>query len=160
MAQGDGDGVGGVIGLGQLVQPEQALCHVHDLTLGGVAVAHHRLLDLGGLVGGDLQPRLADGQQNHPPALGHADAGGDVLTEKEFLNGHGVGPGGPEELAHILVDHLQPGGKIHARRGGDGAAPQQPGLAPRRLDQPEAGDAVARINSQNPHQRPPLAMLM
>ena len=85
VAQGDGDGVGGVIGLGHGGQVEQARGHVLHLVFGGVAVAHQGLLDLHGLVGIDRQPCLPDGQQYHAPALGHADAGGDVLAEKQLL---------------------------------------------------------------------------
>ena len=91
MAQCDGDCIGGVVGLGCGVQVEDAPGHVLDLVLGGVAVANNGLLDLHGLVLVDGHPRLLDGQQDHAPALGHADAGGDVLAEEELFDGHAVG---------------------------------------------------------------------
>ena len=65
MAQCDGDGIGGIVGFRDLFQVQQALGHVLDLVLGGVAVAYHRLLDLHGLVLMDGNPRLLNGEQNH-----------------------------------------------------------------------------------------------
>ena len=91
MAQCDCDGVRRIVGHGHLQEIQNPAGHVLHLMLGGVAVAHHRLLDLHGLLGIDGQPRLPDGQQDHPPALGDADAGGDILTEKQFFDGHGIG---------------------------------------------------------------------
>ena len=38
--------------------------------------------------------------------------------------------------------------------GGDGAAAQQPELAPLGMEQPEAGDAVAGVDAQNFHSPP------
>ena len=160
VAQGDGDGVGGVIGLGHGLQMQQPPGHVLDLMLGGVAIAHHGLLDLHGLILKNRHPGLPDGQKNNAPALGHVDAGGDVMSEKQLLNGHGFRLGGLEQLGHVVVDHFQPPGEIRIGRGGDGAAVEQPVLPPLGVDKAEARDAVTGVDSQNPHYRPPLAMLM
>ena len=123
--------------------------------LGGVAVAHHRLLYLHRLIGKHFQPRLPDGKEYHAPALGNADAGGDILAEKQLFNGHAIGLGHFQKLAHIFIDDFQPGGKIHPCRGGDGAAAHQTAIAPVRFHNAEAGDAVAGVDAQNPHQVPP-----
>ena len=50
MAQGNGHRVGGIVGLGHRGQVENAFGHIHYLMLAGIAVAHHGLLDLHGLV--------------------------------------------------------------------------------------------------------------
>ena len=155
MAEGHGDGVGGVVGLGQGIQVQEPAGHVLDLVLGGVAVANHRLLDLHRLVGIHRQPRLTDGQQNDSTALGHTDARGHVLPEEQFFNRHRLRPGDFQQLPHILIDHFQPCGKIRPRRGGDDPAAQQPVLAPVRFDEAEARQAVARVNAQYPHQPHP-----
>ena len=54
MAQGQGDGVGSIVGFGHLLQTQKTLGHIHHLMLGGVAVAHNGLLHLGGFIGGDI----------------------------------------------------------------------------------------------------------
>ena len=121
--------------------------------LGGIAVANHGLLDLHGLVRIHLQPRLPDGEQNHTPALGHPDAGGDILAEEQLLDGHTVGLADLQKLAHILIDHFQTGRKIRVGRGGDGPAAQEGELSPAAFNQTEARGAVAGIDSQDPHIR-------
>ena len=126
---------------------EQPLGHILHLVLGGVAVAHQGLLDLHGLVGIDLQPSLPDGKQNHTPALGHTDAGGDILAEEQLFDGHHIGLCDPQQLYHIVIDDLQPPGKIRIGRCGDGTAAQQLKLPPVGFNEAEAGDAVARVDT-------------
>ena len=82
MTQGDCHRIGSIVRLGRLREPQNPLGHIHHLMLGGISVANHRLLYLHGLVLGNLQTRLPDSKENHTPALGHTDAGGDILTEK------------------------------------------------------------------------------
>ena len=147
MTQGDGDRIGGIIGFGGTLQTEQPLGHIHDLMLGGVAVAHHCLLDLHGFVGINLQPCLTDGKENDPPTLGDPDAGGDILTEKQLFNCYHIRLRNLQKPAHILIDHFQPGGKIHAGRGSNGTAAQKLKLPPLPFNQPEAGNPVTGIDS-------------
>ena len=128
MAQCDGDGVGGIVGLWHLVKMQQPLGHIHHLMLGSIAIAHQRLLDLHWLIGIDLQARLLDSQQHHTSGLGNSNAGGNVLTEKQFFDGHRIRLADPQQFHHIIVDHFQPPGKICIRRRGDGAAAEQPVL--------------------------------
>ena len=68
----------------------------------------------------------------------------ECLREEEF---NCIGLGGLQQLAHIFINDLQPGGKIHAGRGGDGAAAQKGTVSPVRFDQAEACDSVARVDS-------------
>ena len=151
MAEGDGNGIGGIVGLGHLLQVEQPTGHILHLVLGGIAVANHRLLHLHGLIGINRQTCLADGQQNHTTALGNTNACGHVLTEKQLFNGHGIGLGLLQKLSHIFIDDLQPGGKIHAGRGGDGAAAPKGTIAPLGFHNAEACDPVAGIDPQYAH---------
>ena len=119
--------------------------------LGGIAVANYRLLDLHRLVLGNFQAGLPHSQKDHTPALGNTNAGSHILTEEQLFNGNAIGPCHPKKLGHIVVNNLQPGGKIHTRRGGDSAAVKKFVLISLRFDQPKAGNAVTRVNSQNPH---------
>ena len=126
--------------------------------LGGVAVAYHRLFDLRGFILLHRKTCLPNGKQYHAPALSHADAGSYVLAEKQFFNCHSVRLCQLQQLSHILVNNLQPGRKIHACRRGDGAAAQQTESVTLRIDEAEAGNAVAGVNAQDPHYAPPLKM--
>ena len=93
--------------------------------LGGVAVANHCLLDLHRLIGSNLQTCLPDGKENHATALGDPNAGGYILTEKQFFNSHRIGLCHLQKLPHILVNDLKTGRKIHACGGGDRTAAQE-----------------------------------
>ena len=154
MAQGDGDGISRVIRLGHGGKMQQPFGHVLHLMLGGAAVAHNGLLDLHGLIFKEGDAGLPDGKQNDTPALGHIDAGGDVLAEEQFFNGHHIRLGHPEQFGHIVVNHFQAPGKFRVGRSGDGTAVQEAILAALGINQAEAGDAVAGVNAEDPHYRP------
>ena len=139
---------------------QQTAGHILDLMLGGVAVAHHGLLDLHGFVLVDGDTGLLDGKQNDTAALGDADAGGDVLTEEQLFNGHCFGLGNLQKLGHVVIDHLQPQRKVRTRRGGDGAVLQKAEIAALGIHNAEACDAVTGIDSEDPHYKPPREMLM
>ena len=85
-------------------------------------------------------------------------AGGDVLSEEQLLNGHGIGLGGFQKLLHIVIDDLQPPGKFRVGGRGNGSAAQQPAGASLSLHNPKARDAVARVDAENAHYRPPPAI--
>ena len=147
MAQGQGDSVGGIVGLGHFRKTQKPLGHIHDLVLGCVAVAHNGLFDLGRFVGSDFQSRLTNGQENDPSCLGNTDAGGDVLTEEQLFDGHHIRLGYLEKLPHVLVDDLESCGEIHTGGGGDGTAPQQLKFTSLGIHQAEADDAVTGVNA-------------
>ena len=158
MAQGDGDGICRVIGLGHGLQMQNSLGHVLHLVLGGVTIAHQGLFDLGGIVGSDFQSGLTNGKQDHTAALGYADTGGDILAEKQLFDGHRIGFCYLQQFTHIFVNDFQSGGKIHARGSGDRTALEKTALPLVGLDKAEAGDSVTGVNSQNFHRKPPLAI--
>ena len=47
---------------------------------------------------------LLDGQQDDASGLGHLDAGGHVVAEKQLFNGHRIGLSQGHKLRHIVVD--------------------------------------------------------
>ena len=58
--------------------------------------------------------------QDNAPGVGHGDAGGNVLAEKQLLDGHFIGLKLGDEGLHVLGDLHQPGGQRLTGRGGDG----------------------------------------
>ena len=160
MAQGDGDGIGGIVRFRHGLQMQEPFGHILHLMLRCIAVAHNGLLDLHGLVLKEGDTSLPDGQQDHPPALGHIDAGGNVLAEEQLFDGNHIGLCHPEKLRHIVVDHFQTPGKVRIGRCGNGSAVEQPKLAALGIDETKAGNAVPGVDSQNPNYRPPPAKVM
>ena len=91
MTDSQGQGVGGIIGLGDFLQSQQPPGHLLDLGLYRFAVARHRLLHLHGGILIQGHAVLGQGEENHPPGLRHADAGGLIVGEIELFHGGGLG---------------------------------------------------------------------
>ena len=89
MAQSDGNGICGIVRLWHFLQMQKPFGHILHLMLGSIAIAHHCLLDLHWLVGKYGYACLPDGKEDHTAALSNTDAGGHILTEKQFFNGNG-----------------------------------------------------------------------
>ena len=147
MAQGDGRRVGGVVRPGARGEVQDFAGHLLDLALFRLSVARHGLLDLGGGVLKNGDPRLLRGQQDHPSGLGHADAGGHVLVEEELLHRHGVGPEGGQQLVHVLGYLPEAGREGRPRRRRDGPAPEQALDIPVGLQDAEAHDGKSRVDA-------------
>lgn len=88
---GDGEGVGGVVGLGDGGESEVEFDHGLDLGLVGLTITADGFFDLVGSVFVDGEVVLFGDQETDAAGLGDGDAGGDVLLEKELFNGHYVG---------------------------------------------------------------------
>ena len=104
----------------------------------GQAIAHYRLLDLHGGVFIYRQVHPLGGIQDNAPSVGHGDAGGNVLAEKQLLDGHFVGPEPVDERLHILGDLHQTGSQWLARRRGNGPVLDHLLPAPLGFDDAEA----------------------
>ena len=120
MAQGQGQGVRGVVGPGDGFQVQQAAGHVHHLALFRLAVAHHRHLHLGGGVLVERDPALFRRVQQHAAGVGHGDAGGQVRVEEQLLDGDDIRLQLADQVLHIGADLVQPPGERQPRRGGEG----------------------------------------
>lgn len=104
-------------GRGTGIQLQQAPRHVHDLFFLGQTVAHHRLLYLHGRVLVDGDAHLLRRAEDDAAPVGHGDAGGDVLAEKQFLDGDLIRLELPDQLLQIVPDLHQPGCQRHTRPG-------------------------------------------
>ena len=88
MANGDGQRVGGVRGLGDLGEPQQARDHLLHLRLFRPAVAHHRRLDGQRRVLADFQSGGGGGQHRHPAHLTQLQRGLHVDGVEDVLDGN------------------------------------------------------------------------
>ena len=79
--------------------------------------------------------------------MGHRDARGDVVVEKQLLDGDDVRLQLADEVLHIGADLVEPPAQGKPRRGGDGPIGHHPRLSPVRLHQSEADGGKAGVNA-------------
>ena len=91
MADGDGEGIGGVGGLGNLIEVEQARHHLLDLMFFSAAVAHDRGFDGEGRVLGDFEPGGGGGQHGDSAHLAEFQGGFHVGSVENIFDGDTVG---------------------------------------------------------------------
>lgn len=112
---GYGEGVGGVIGLRDGGEFEVDADHLLHLGLVGHAVAADGILDLVRAVFEDGEAALLGDEEADAAGFGDGDAGGDVLLEKEFLDGHDVGVVLVDDFVKGVVDVLEAVGERSVR---------------------------------------------
>lgn len=149
MRDGDCQRVGGVVGLGDLVQLQEDARHLLHLSLVRGAVSRHGLFDLVGRVLEDLQSRLLEGEQRHAARLSHRDGGRDVALEEQFLHGGSIGFVFFQQGTQAAVETLQPRGDGVRFRGEDHAEGDrvQPPVG-FEAHQSVAGGGEAGVNSE------------
>lgn len=99
VADGQGQGVGGVVLVRGGGQGEQAGDHAGHLSFIGGAVAYHGLFNPARLVFKDRQAGRRSGHQGHPAGLAEDKRGARVLAEKDAFDSHRFGPGFLDHLA-------------------------------------------------------------
>lgn len=102
MAQGNGDAVGRVIWLWDLIQLQEPSDHFLDLLFICAAVSRDRLFHFGWCVLGQGYAALRCGQQRNAARLTDSDRGRYIASKKELFNGHLVGAKFPDESCQIL----------------------------------------------------------
>ncbi len=146
-ADGDGQGVGRVVGLRRLGQIEDLRDHVDDLLLVGLAVARDVLLDLHRRALDEPEAVLGRRQEHDAARLADGDGRRDVAVEEELLDAHDVGLVLLDQRIELVVDLHEAVLHLHLRRGEDGAVRARDQPAAARLDEAEAADGRARVNS-------------
>ena len=142
---GDGEGVGSIVGLGDGGEIKMEFDHSLDLRLVGLAVAADGLFDLVRGVFVDGEVVLFGNQETDAAGLGDRDAGGDVLLEEEFFNCHDVGVVCVNDFVERVINIFQAVGEWCVGRGGDDAVVK--GLTT--ADDTEAADAGAGVNAED-----------
>lgn len=91
MDDSDGEGVGGVIGLGDGFELEVDADHFLDLWFVGHAVSADSIFNLIWAIFEDGEIVLFCNEKTDAARLGDRDTGSDVLLEKELFDSHDVG---------------------------------------------------------------------
>lgn len=121
VADGNRQGVGGIIGRGQFLQMEERLHHELHLSFIGIAITANGLFDLIGVVFKDGQVRLCKGQQGDTAGLPDRKGRFDVLLEIEFFNRAGARLVAFDQLGQAVEQDHKPLGVGKPGRGTDHA---------------------------------------
>lgn len=147
LADGETEGVGGIVGPGNLVEVQQDLDHFLHLFLVGLAIAGDGGLGLGRTELPYDQPRLYRRQREYTPRLGHGNAVGHVLLEEQPLDSHGIRPVQFDKRGRCVVNSPQSLGEVLSRRGRNGAMGDVAQAAPAALYHAVAGGGGAGVKS-------------
>ena len=107
VAQGDGQGIGGVTGLGGGAEPQLEADHFLNLLFAAAAVIGHPLLNLGGGIFVGRYPPLGGSQDGHclGPANGQGRLG--ITGDEGLLDGHDIGLIAGDNLAQGTIQIAQ-----------------------------------------------------
>lgn len=152
MGQGTGEGVGG-IGRGQAGQLEHPLHHVADLVLGRAAVADHRLLDLQRRVFVDAEPATGQRRDRCAARLTQQQGRAGVDVDEDDLADGDLGPVLADQRDDAFMDPAQPFRQGAVAADDDAAGQVLQAAAGVLLDDPEAGTAQPRVDTDDPQAR-------
>jgi hypothetical protein len=147
MADGAGERIGG-IGGGVAGQREQALHHVLDLLLGGVAIADHRLLHLQGGVLGHRQPGEHRGANRRAARLAERQGRLGIRVHEDLLHRHLHRSVRGDHFLQAFEDRLQACGKV-AGAGLDAAARDIDEALAVVFDDAETRELQARVDAED-----------
>jgi hypothetical protein len=122
MADGDGEGIGGVGGFGDLIQVEKARDHLLDLMLFSTTVSDHGRLNGEWGVFGDFESGGGCGQHGYSAHLAEFQGGLHIGGVEDVFDGDSFGAMPGDELLQTDGDSRQARGHGIARRNFDGAA--------------------------------------
>lgn len=107
MTNGDGEGVGGVTGLGEFVQVQKGAHHHLHLLFVSVAIAGDAGLHFAGRIGIDGDAVLLGREEDDTADFGEAQSGAHVQGGENGFDGHGGGLKLFDQLAKQGMDVLQ-----------------------------------------------------
>ena len=150
---GDGDGqrVGGVVGLRDARQAEDHLGHLLHLDLARASVPGDRLLDLQRRVLAGRGRELRGGQVEDALGLADRQRGLDVDVHEEILEHDDVGREALDEPPRLVVDLPQAHVGVVLGGGDDAAVAERPEAVALLLDDAPAGARRARVEAEDDH---------
>lgn len=144
MGDGGGEGVGGVVGLGDVVEVEVEPNHLLHLVFVGGTVAGDSFFDFVGGVFMDGEVVLATDENDDTAGFGDGDAGGDIFAKKQLFDGDDIGLVGFDNFVKGFVHIEESVWQRRVGRSGDDAVVDWVVAI---FDDAEATDASSRINT-------------
>jgi hypothetical protein len=151
VAQGQGDGVGGVDRPERSGDAEQRLHHALHLLLVGAAEAGDGLLDLVGRVLDDLGARRHALDHRETGGLGDRDRGAGVDLEQHPFDGHDLRTMLGDEPVQVVAQQRQAVGNAESGIGAQHTGRHRPGAATGALDHAVAAARQAGIDAEHEH---------
>lgn len=148
---GHGEGVGGIVGLGDDWQAQKGADHFLHLGFLGAAVAGDGLLDLHGGEFGNAEAGLGEREQDDATGLADGDGGGDVGGEVKQLDAGMLGTGFGDDLRKLGMQGDQALGHVLTGGGGDDAGINEAVLTAVVIDNAKAGGGGSGVDADNSH---------
>ena len=149
VANGDSQGVGGIVGLWHFGKVQQSARHFHYLRLLSLAVARDRGFDLKRRVLKNRDFQLLRREQRHASRLSHLYRGLLVGLEKEPLNRERVGTAAAQNRIQLVLDILEPRVEVGMRLGFHRAVADRSVCVGLKADRSPADNRVPRVYSEN-----------
>lgn len=129
VAEGDGEGVGDVGGLGEFREVELAADGFLHLPFGGVAITGDGFFDLRGAVVDDRDTSLGGRKNDDAAGVAHEDGGrGAVVVRVEFFDRQDLGFERGDDVGDASVDFFHTVGEFSVRFAADDAGFDEAGL--------------------------------
>jgi adenylate cyclase len=151
MADGDREGIGGMVGSWRLGETQKRPYHPRDLILSGAAGTADGALDLLGRVAGAGHAALTGGEHHDAAGLTDGEGAAGVGAEVELLKGDRVGVVLCQQLPHGLVDPCQPQLRADPSGGLDHAAVERHRAPAAVGDDSISGVGEARVYAEHDH---------
>ena len=146
MDDGDGESIGGIVGLRHGFEAKVETHHFLHLGLVSMAIAGNGHFDLVRSVLVNRHMVLFSDEQADAASFGDRDAGSDILFEKELFDGHDLGVVKIDNFVQRIVDVFETVGQRSAGRSRNDAVIKS--LVP--FDHAEAADAGAGVDAEDP----------
>ena len=156
VTDGDGQGVGGIGGFGNLIEVEEARDHLLDLMFFGAPVSDDGGLDGEWRIFGDFESSGSGGEHGHSADLAKFQCGLHIGGIEDVFNGDAVGAVADDELLQADGNGRQPRGHGIARGNLDGSANDADQLivvtiVGEQIDHAVAGVFRAAVDAEDAH---------
>ena len=144
---GNGERVGGIIGLGRLGKVENFRNHINHLLFIGTAVARDRLFNLVWRNFDKIQIMLSGGKQDDAASLRNSDSRRGILPEKKILDGYCVGIEIVDKSVELGKDFKQSVLHESLRTCGNDAVIDRAQLSAQIFNETKAANGSTRVNA-------------
>ena len=144
---GNGERVGGIIGLGRLGKVENFRNHINDLLLIGSAVARDRLFNFVWRNFDKIKIMTGGGKQDNAASLRNSYSRRGILPEKEFLDGYYIGFEVADKGVEMGKDFKQAVLHKSMRTGGNDAVIDRAQLPAQIFNETKAANGSTGVNT-------------
>ena len=149
MADGAGQGIGGMVGMWVVIELRKRAHHVGNLPFVCSTRAHHGLLDLHGRVFANLERALRKRHKRSAAGMRRGDGRTNVSAKVDALDSSGIGTIAFDNALEVAGDMLQAHRERTSSTGLDAAIGTAANLATSLLDNPPPRMGQTRVDTQD-----------